>query len=202
MADLTRKALSNAALVKGLESLLYEMVILSSALLLRDKRYFFKDYPGLPWGAPQIAHDVIRLKSRLLFDFFYADHPDRNDIVAYDFRINVPAINSDALQRLKQFKQRVNKWTIHLTRTRTIDPEYSKRERQLMEQYALELLNVASKFIEQCLANGFKLDGWAKLYHDNFQRLHAYLVQTPRVEEGKGIRPTSQISLENLSIKA
>jgi len=41
-----------------------------------------------------------------------------------------------------------------------------------MEKYALDLLAMASKFIEECLSNGFQLGDLANLYHDNFQRLY------------------------------
>jgi hypothetical protein len=38
--------------------------------MLRDKRDHFRKYPGLGWGAAQIALDTIRLKCRVLIDFF------------------------------------------------------------------------------------------------------------------------------------
>ena len=50
----------------ALEHLLYEMLILESALMFRDIRYLFSFFPKIDWGVPQIAQDVIRLKIRLL----------------------------------------------------------------------------------------------------------------------------------------
>jgi len=106
-----RKNRSQATLLQGLESILYEIQILASALLLRDRRYFFKEYPGLPWGPPQIAHDVIRLKSRLILDFFYPTNPQSDDMIVDDCKISGPytTLNSNEVQELKQFVRRVNK---------------------------------------------------------------------------------------------
>ena len=53
----------------ALEHLLYEMLILESALMFRDIRYLFSFFPKIDWGVPQIAQDVIRLKIRLLLSF-------------------------------------------------------------------------------------------------------------------------------------
>jgi hypothetical protein len=186
-------------LLKALESILYEMVILATALLLRDKRYFFREYPDLPWGPPQIAHDVIRLKSRLLYDFFNPRITRYDNIKSIDFNLHTTPLDEDTVRRLFLFKTKLDKWTVHLSWIRATEPEYSKRDRELMEQYTLELLNLSRKFIEECLASGFQLGMWAKLYHENFQRLYNYLITTPRVEEGKGIRPPAQIDLEALS---
>jgi len=152
-------------------------------------------------GTAQIAHDVIRLKSRLILDFFYPTNPQSDDMIVDDFKISgsYTTLNSNEVQELKQFVRRVNKWTIHLSWTRTEKPEYSKTDRELMEKYALDLLAMASKFIEECLSNGFQLGDLPNLYHDNLQRLHAHLIRTPRIEEGKGKRPARQICLEDLS---
>src|SRR2546427_5594150 len=179
MAKRKRAKRSNEELLKVLESILYEMVILATALLLRDRRYFFKEYPDLPWGLPQIAHDVIRLKSRMLLDFFYPEknkrpHPD--DVTAHDFNILIPVLERKHFEEIENFKQKINKWTVHLTLTRTREPEYSKTDRQLMEQYALDLLTIGSEFIECCLAAGFQLGMWAKRYHENFRRLYTCLI--------------------------
>jgi len=65
--DADERLTANTTFSKGaqaaLESILHEMVILESALLLRDKRYCFEKYPKLQWRPAQIAHDVIRLSS-------------------------------------------------------------------------------------------------------------------------------------------
>ena len=55
---------------RALEDVLYEVLMLASALAFRDIRYLFSDLPNLEWGFPQIAQDVVRLKSRLLLEFF------------------------------------------------------------------------------------------------------------------------------------
>src|SRR5579862_4777398 len=77
---------STAEQSKGLESLLYEMLILGSALLLRDKRAQFVRYPRLQWGVPQVALDVIRLKCRLLIDFFAIRREHPRDMICTDFQ--------------------------------------------------------------------------------------------------------------------
>jgi len=199
MTTASLKKRSRDELLKAVESILYEMVILATALLLRDKRYFFKNYPGLSWGPPQIAHDVIRLKSRLLYEFFQGGTTKHKDITALDFNLTGD-LDARALGRLYEFKKKVEKWTVHLSWRRAEEPEYSKADRELMEQYALELLTAAGKFVDQCLASGFELRIWAKPYYDNFKRLHTYLRTTPRVEEGKGVRPAKPIDLETLSL--
>jgi hypothetical protein len=188
--------------VKALESVLYEMLILASALLLRDKRGSFRDYPRLLWGPPQIAHDVIRLKCRVLLDFFFPREaqPD-DDMTVLDFGDLASApLGQDGIEELRAFTKRINKWTAHLSWTRTTEPEYSKKDRQLMEGHATKLLGIASKFIEDCMANGGQLHGRAKAHHDNFARVHAYLVESPRVEEGKEKLPVleKRIDLEQL----
>lgn len=196
-----REERSPQAQAKALESILYEMLILASALLLRDKRYFFENYPGLNWGPPQISHDVMRLKCRLLFDFFGDKRKHKNDIIASDFNVTNPfaTLDSNAVQKLEQFKQRINMWTIHLSWIRTEEAEYGKTDRQLMEESTLILLDSADRFVEECLGNGIHLTTWAKPYRENFKRVYAYLLATSRIEEGKGKRPVEQIRLEALS---
>lgn len=197
-----RVARSNEALLKGLESLLYEMVILATALLLRDKRHFFERYPKLQWGLPQIAHDVIRLKSRLLLDFFYPVSFNHDDMQVSDYGLArpIPALNPHARQRLTAFRTKVNKWTIHLSWTRTTDTVYDKPDREAMEQYGLDLLGIGEHFLDQCLSNGYELDGWAEAYYDNFKRLYSGLKETSRIEEGRGIRPKLRLIRKTLLI--
>jgi len=166
---------------KALESLLYEMLMLESALLLRDTRYCFKKYDGLRWGVPQIAHDVLRLKSRLLFDFFYSP-PRRRDIVVASFGV---AFNVDegSREELSHLKARMNKWTIHFADVRLREPEYSTEDRQAMERCAMQLLHIGAQFVAKCLEVGTKLEGWAVAYHDAFTNLHQHLLNTARVKE-------------------
>jgi hypothetical protein len=130
----TRPVRSREALLKGLESVLYEMVILATAVLFRDKRHCFQRYPGLQWGPPQIANDVIRLKARLLLDFFYSESSDQRDIIVSDFPLlqPLPSIDPDARQRLAKFQRKVNKWTVHLSWERTEEAVYDKHDRELM----------------------------------------------------------------------
>jgi hypothetical protein len=116
-----RKERSKENQAKALESVLYEMLILTSALLLRDKRGHFKNYEGLFWGPPQIAHDVIRLKARLLHDFFTNKSKYESDMIADDFTVNNPltTLDGDTRKALTEFSKKADKWTIHLTWTRT-----------------------------------------------------------------------------------
>src|SRR4029077_20791730 len=83
--------------VDGLGHLLYEALILASALVLRRKRHLFAVFDGLDWGIPQIAQDVIRLKARLLYDFFQAPSRFPDDMFAEDFtRVPRDQLWSDA----------------------------------------------------------------------------------------------------------
>ena len=74
-------------------------------------------------------------------------------IVAEDFKIKNPlkTLDRETLRRLRKFKDKVNKWTIHLTWTRTTEAEYTNSERQSMEQFAFDLLTLSSNFIDECL---------------------------------------------------
>ena len=189
---------------KALESLLYEMMMLGSAVLVRDTRYFFKKYESLQWGPAQIAHDVIRLKCRLLLDFFQPQALHPNDIIVEDFSNCVTfTIDRNALEALPAFRKKVNKWTVHLSWVRAEEPEYSKRDRQLMEEYALLLLRLGADFVDQCVTAGLVLEGWGARYHESFKRLHAHLLRTRRAEEGRVpmIQPHQIISLEELALR-
>jgi hypothetical protein len=203
MNRIVRKRSENAQ-CKALETILHEMVILASALLLRDKRYAFEKYPHLQWGPPQIANDVIRLKLRLLFDFFYPKkHKHLYDISVDDFTIlgSFVPVTTQAFRNLQQVRddiKRINRWTIHLSWLRTEDAEYSKTERQLMEEYATALLSLGQEFIDAAVANGLRLEGWALPLHENFIRLNAYLQRTPRIDEDNASVPDERINLEHL----
>src|SRR5262249_22981032 len=161
-------------------------------LLLRHRRTHFRDYPGLQWGAPQIAHDVIRLKCRLLLDFLSPlRQAQGDDIILQDFANLVSGqLDQSELEEMGGFIEKVNKWTVHLSWMRTTGEEYSRRDRELMEEYAMKLLGTVSRFIKECVANGVQLHGRAKAHYDNFARIHSYLTQAPRVEEGKEKRPS------------
>jgi hypothetical protein len=153
---------------------------------------FFENYSGLTWGPPQIAHDVIRLKSRLLFDFFGPRRKD-DDITFDDFSDLVPEhpFTEDATRRLAAFKSRVNAWTVHLSWRRALESEYSPAERREMEEHALELLSHAKTFVDACLGHGLQLTESARARLENFERLDHRLRTTPRILEGKGQRPPS-----------
>jgi hypothetical protein len=184
---------------KAIESILYEMVILATALVLRDKRHFFEPYPRLQWGPPQIANDVVRLKTRLLLDFFLPVNPKPDDIILPDFVISpLRSLDANRVNELREFKRKVNKWTIHLSWRRATEDVYNKYDRQAMETHALDLLTLGSEFISECVKRGYQLTEWAEGYYENFNRLFEYLKANPRIEEGKGSRPTSRIRLESL----
>lgn len=196
----SRAARSAEDYSKALESILYEMLILATALVLRDKRYSFERYERLQWGPPQIANDVIRLKTRLLLDFFFPKNPKDDDIILEDFAISpLQLLGQDRVDELHEFKRKVNKWTIHLSWKRAIDEVSSKSDRQGMETHALDLLMLGKDFVRECVDRGYQLTEWAAAYYENFSRLYEHLRTTPRTEEGKGIRPTSPIHLESLS---
>jgi hypothetical protein len=192
---------STAEQSKGLESLLYEMVILASALLLRDKRAHFATYPRLQWGAAQIALDVIRLKCRLLIDFFATrrEHPD--DMVCTDF--HAPGwrltISRDNRKRRIRFRRQVNPRTMHLSWTRVTGPAHDKADRELMEQITEDLLSQADGFVIACVHGGLPLTAPAEAHHENFKRLFKLLSTTKRAEEGKEKPARPRINLESLA---
>lgn len=136
-------------------------MILASALLLRDKRYHFVKYPGVLWGAPQIAYDVIRLKCRLLIDFLSQRASRLDDMIAADFGIAEWATAHDAenAERFRRFKNRVSPWTIRLSSKRATDDEYSKGDQQTIEELAAELMGQVMDFAQACRSAGIPLEG-------------------------------------------
>src|SRR5437660_390045 len=104
----------------ALGHLLYEALILASALVFRNKRHLFSFFDDLQWGIPQIAQDVIRLKARLLLDFFEPQNPHPDDILVQDFT-NVPAepslspAEAAILAKLTLTKHIIHQGTVHLS---------------------------------------------------------------------------------------
>ena len=183
----------------GLESLAYELVILGSALVLRDKRDFFKRHADLPWGVPQLSHDVLRLKSRLLIDFFLGSGDPRDLSVAQFAHITTFALPSGMKTSLRRFKTKVDAWTIHLVRRRATDPGYSQQDREEMEKRALELLELGGNFVDSCTAAGAPMSDWGKKYVAVLQPLLVYLKSSARVPEGTPVPPGRPlISLQDL----
>lgn len=175
------RKLNAAEVPKALESLLYEMLMLASGLLLRDTRYCFKQYAGLRWGVPQIAHDVLRLKSRLLFDFFYSP-PKRDDIVVASFDVAFK-VDESSREELNNLKEKLNKWTIHFAKVRLREPEYSTEDRESIVRCAMQLLHIGAHFVAHCLEVGAKLEGRGIEYHHSFKQLQQHLLSTARVKE-------------------
>jgi hypothetical protein len=189
---------SPSEFVKGLESLSYEAVMLASALILRDKRSHFVKYPGEQWGTPQIAHDVIRLKSRLLLSFFGTGRKSADDMLFLDFPISgwVPIRDRTTRNRFHRFKSKVNQWTVHLSWKRTSEPEYTRADRELMEKVAEDLLSQVEYFVEACLATGLKLGKHGIAHYDNLKRLRRLISRTARTPEDNGQLITEPIDLE------
>lgn len=205
LALTTRKLRSGVEQYQALEDILYEMLILASAILFRDKRYFFEHYPRLQWGAPKIADDVIRVKSRLFRDFLLGgSRAQVTDILREDF--NVPLVQLQSPPESADFRKRIeNSGTVHLSWKRVGRSPPTKADRQKMEEHALWLLDKAREFIEQCLQSGFALAGYSNELYGNFCRVHDYLKRTQRVDENTGLRPVGgmplavPISLESLA---
>jgi hypothetical protein len=181
-----------------LQSVVYELLMLASAVLLRDKRDCVESYPGLPWGPFQTSHDAMRLKCRLLLHFFMSRAQKPEDMRAKDFAGQHPSLDKKKLKGLQSTIAKFDPWTVHLSWKRTTDPEYSKADREAMERCAMVLLKTGADFIGECLACGVTLDSTGSKYHAAFKTLHADLARTPRVEEGKGPRPRSRIPIQDL----
>src|SRR5262245_28606617 len=98
---MSRPARSTAEQRKALQSILYELLMLGSAVLLRDKRDCVEHYPDLPWGPFQTSHDSVRLKCRLLLDFFQSRAQKPEDMLARDFAGDHRSIDKRKLTRLR-----------------------------------------------------------------------------------------------------
>ena len=188
---------------EALFHVIYEMLILASALLLCDKRYFLSEYPNLQWGPAKIADDVIRLKSRLFRDFLLPSSPDPRDMVVWDFNVPFPPLTSPP--ESQDFRDRIeNTGTAHLSWGRIKQTTPTATDRKTMETHALWLLDRACDFLDACRRGGFALDKSTGELLSNFQRVHNYLHSTPRVDESTGPRPRRgmvvavPISLESL----
>ena len=182
------------------------MLMLASALVFRRKRYQFSDFDDLNFGVPQMAQDAIRLKSRLLYDFFERSgsrYPD--DMLAADFtgvqaEPCLSASEERLLSWLKAEKNTSNKGAVHISWVRnTIEaPEASDREK--MEDAAIFLLGRARGFVERCVASGLILSRKATAYCAHLDRLHTLLRTTPPPKEGAVKRPppNKRIDIEKL----
>ncbi len=165
---------------KALGHLLYDTLILASALVFRNKRYLFSLFDGLQFGIPQSALDVIRLKSRSLIDFFELRQRNLHDedMLASDFK-SVPSEGphpSDAvIARLAPKIEAINQGAAHLSWQRLTKPLPTERDRRELEEAALALIARVIRFVERGLANRLELDGDAKARRANVLRLYALL---------------------------
>ncbi len=182
---------------RALEDLLYETLILASALIFRDIRYLFSDLPNLEWGFPQIAQGVIRLKSRLLLEFFGQSKSKSTDMIAGDFWQVPRETNAQAradrptMKRLRRTLDAIHQGTVHLSWNRLNRPNPNKADRQQMEKEAEFLLSKAIEFINRAVASGLCLSPEAQALFENVNRLHQLLRGTPRTVEGAAGRPAA-----------
>jgi hypothetical protein len=190
----------------ALEHLLYEMLILASALVFRDKRYLFSFFDGLNWGVPQVAQDVIRLKSRLLLDFFEGPaNPHPEDMLLGHFSSvaaeQLSAKDAQLLSGLKSAKDKIHKGTVHLSWARTKTQPPTSADRLEMDEAAIFLLGRANNFVKRSVASGLHLGKNATAYSANVDRLLKILQATPRMDERTAKRPPpdKRINIEELS---
>jgi hypothetical protein len=180
---------------RALEDVLYEMVMLASALAFRDIRYLFSDLPNLEWGFPQIAQDVIRLKSRLLLEFFRQSKSKGTDMIAADFSQVQRQTNARAradrptMKRLRRTLDAIHQGTVHLSWNRLNRPNPNKADRQQMEKDAEFLLAKTIEFVNRAIASGLCLGSNAQALFGNVNRLHQLLLGTARTVEGVAGRP-------------
>lgn len=189
---------------QGMFHIVYEMLILASALLVRDKRYFVAHYAGMQWGPMKIADDVIRLKSRLFRDFLVpGPNPDPRDMVVSHFGLSLPPLTPPP--ESKDFRDRIeNTGTAHLSWNRIRQAPPTRADREKMETHALWLLTEARKFVDLWLAGGGKLNRDAAVLFSKFCEVHGYLSRSPRTTEDAprprpGMTVTVPIRLETLS---
>ena len=174
MATHTRDELSRA-----LGCVVYDMLILLAALSFYRRRHQYPVYPELTWGEPQIAIDLILLKSRAIMDFLSPKTPSRNDIRITDF--GLPAVTlSPALQT---FRKSVNQWTVHLSWQRALKESRGAPQpaRADMEAHACSLLSAAHQAVCDCIAAGVT---FTESRHQSFYR-------TFLREYGSMVKPTT-----------
>ena len=189
----------------ALGHLLYEMLILASALVFRNKRHLFSFFEGLEWGIPQSGLDVIRLKSRLLIDFFElrprGPHPNEM-LVSHFTSVPADAHPTDAaITRSAGKVDSINEGVAHLSWGRLTRPLPTPQDRKELDEAALALMGRAVRFVERGLANGLRLDKVAQTRRQNVNRLYALLRSTPLIDERTVRRPppNKRINLETLT---
>jgi hypothetical protein len=188
----------------ALGHLLYDALMLANALLLRNKQNLFSVFPGFNWGTAQIALDVVRVKVRLLLDFF--DGPKKNqDVVAADLTVIPPdmpsQVEESTLNKVRAKRRMINRGTAHLSWDRVGKPVPTIQDRREMDEAALVLLARIVRFAESGVRAGLALGAEEQARWDNLQRLNDLLRKMPLIDERAIKRPPAdkRIDLEKLN---
>jgi len=160
----------------ALGHVIYDMLMLLASLSVHRKRGSFPNFEGLTWGEPQIAVDVILLKSRVLMDFLAPPRTAYSDsIQIMDYGFKLYQLPSDMLQ----FRRSVNQWSVHLSwqRVHRSTAQAAQPAQPDMEKHALWLLRTANKFVNEALASGFQLTEdlhrrFLSAFRSQFQKLN------------------------------
>ena len=170
---MVRCAHSTKELGMALGHVIYDMLMLLVSLSVHRKRRGSPTFKGLTWGEPQIAIEVILLKSRALMDFL-SPPPRASDRDIQIKHYGLPPIQLPPPMR--QFRESVNKWSAHLSwqRVRQSAAEAARPSQADMEEHALWLLRVAYEFVNKALASGIPL---TEERHQRFLSVFRYEIQ-------------------------
>jgi hypothetical protein len=98
----------------------------------------------LDWGVPQIAQDVIRLKSRLLLEFLDTRKGKDTDMIARDFS-QVRPETRPTMKRLRRTVDAMHPGTVHLSWNRIDQPNPGAADRQQMERTPTDCVSLESE---------------------------------------------------------
>ncbi len=136
----------------ALGCVIYEALILSIAIQMRQSRRSRPKVAGLNWSEAQIAIDVILLKSRVLADFLTCRGNNPDDIRASDFGYTM----SSRLEPMpKAFRDAINKRSAHLSWARVAEslPDFEKVGAGI-DVYAQRVMTEIHSFVKSMIAAG------------------------------------------------
>ena len=136
----------------ALGCVIYDALILATAIQVRRSRGSRPRLATLKWSEAQIAIDVILLKTRVLVDFLTSRGKNPDDIRASDFKYAPSHTFTDLPDT---FREAINKRSAHLSWTRVADslPEFAEVDEGI-DAYAHKVMLEVRSFTTSVIASG------------------------------------------------